>query len=115
MRNPITFAESHLMSSIQELFRPGHEYLFGFLFHHQEPRLLDSPPELLNESRDLSRGEQILIQIALDFWSGSGGSRINEILEHLDDENVIALIRAILRRREMDLYVTLEVEPPCLD
>ena len=85
------------------------------MFHHQELRLRDSPAALLKESRGYSRGERILIQIGLDFWSGSGGSRVHDIIEHLDDENIFAFIRAILLLRGVDLYASLQVEPPCLD
>jgi hypothetical protein len=109
-----TLAESHLLSSIQALLRHD-ERLFQFLFHHQERRLCDTPSELLSRARCFSRGERILIQIVLDFWSDSGSARISEIIEHLDDENLLAFIRAILRLREMDLYVTLIEEPPCFD
>lgn len=110
-----SFCESHLISSIQELFHPGNEHLGRFLFHHQEQRLTASPSELMLDAGAFSRGEQILIQIALDFWSGTGSARLHEILEKLDDENILAFIRAILRFREMDLYVTLDVEPSCFD
>lgn len=109
-----TLAETHLISSIQELFRHD-EHLRYFFFHHQELRLRDSPAELLDEARSYGMEDQILIQVGLDFWGGVGAARIHEIIEHFDDENIIAFIRAILRLREMDLYVTLEVEPPCLD
>ena len=109
-----TLAASHLISSTLELFRHD-EHLRYFFFHHQELRLRDTPRELLEESRIYSMEDQILIQVGLDFWGGAGASRIHEIIEHFGDENILAFIRAILRLREMDLYVTLEVEPPCLD
>ena len=108
------FAHSHLVSSILHLFC-NHEELVPFLFHHQKRELRASPTKLLKEARCLSRGERILIQIALDFWSDSGGARISDIVEHLDDENILTVIRGILRIREMDLYVTLTEENPCSD
>lgn len=111
---PSPLAESHLISSILVLFRHD-EHLRHFMFHHQELRLRDTPAALLKEARGFSRGERILIQIGLDFWSGKGSARLHDLIDHLDDENIIAFIRTILRLREMDLYVTLEVEPPCFD
>jgi hypothetical protein len=108
------FAQSHLISSILLLFR-NHEHLRPFVFHHQKRELRDTPSALLKEARCFSRGERILIQIALDFWSDSGNARISDIVEYLDDENVLAVIRAVLRIREMDLYVTLTEEGPCCD
>jgi hypothetical protein len=106
--------QSHLVSSILHLFF-NHEQLVPFLFHHQKRQLRATPPELLKEARCFSRGERILIQIALDFWSDSGSARISDIVEHLDDENLLLVIRAILRIREMDLYVTLTEESSCYD
>jgi hypothetical protein len=111
---PGSLLESHLFGSIRTLFR-GDERLTYFFFHHMTGTLRLPPDELLREARELSRGERILIQIALDFWSDSGKTRLPDILDHLDDENLLAVIRAILRKREMDLYVTLEEEPPCFD
>lgn len=107
-------AQSHLISSILTLF--SHDQgLREFFFHHQKLELRDSPEEFLKESGCFSRGERILVQIGLDFWNGSGGARISDIVDYLDNENVMAFIRAILRLREMDLYVTVEEEPPCFD
>jgi hypothetical protein len=107
-------AQCQLKSSIEVLFRYD-ERLCELLFHHKEPRLRATPEEILKESACLSRGERILVQIGLDFWSHSGGTRMSDIIEYLDDDNVMAFIRAIVRRREMDLYVTIEEEPPCFD
>jgi hypothetical protein len=109
-----SLAQSHLISSIQTLFRHD-ERLCKLMFHHQERRLRATPEEILKESRCLSRGERILVKIGLDLWSDSGSARVSDIVEHLDDDNVMAFIRAILRCREMDLYVTLEEEPSCFD
>jgi hypothetical protein len=109
-----SLAQSHLISSILVLFRHD-ERLRELLFHHQELQLRATPEEILKESRCFSRSERILIRIGLDFWSDSGNSRISDIVEYLDDDNVMAFIRAILKLREMDLYVSIEEEPPCFD
>ena len=95
---PSPLAESHLISSILVLFRHD-EHLRHFMFHHQELRLRDTPAALLKEARGFSRGERILIQIGLDFWSGKGSARLHDLIDHLDDENIIAFIRTILRLR----------------
>ena len=93
---------AHLISSIQILFRHD-ERLIYFLFSHKNPELRLCTGELLNEARDLSRGEYILIQAAIDFWNGTGGFRLGDALNVLDDENVLALVMAMLHQREIKL------------
>ena len=66
---------AHLISSIQILFRHD-ERLIYFLFSHKNSELRLCADELLREARDLSRGEYILIQAAIDFWNGAGGFRL---------------------------------------
>jgi len=97
------------ISSIQILFRHD-ERLCLFLFHHQERRLRATSTEILEEARGLTREDRILVQVGLDFWSGSGAARIPAVVGHLDDQRVMAFLRAVLRLREMDLYVTLTEE-----
>ena len=99
-----SLSDQRLISSIHELFRSDERLLY-FLFHHQMPQLRLSPIDLLKESQDLARGEKILIQIALDLWSGTGDVHLPRIIEGLDNENFIAFIRAILRLREIDLQL----------
>jgi hypothetical protein len=111
---PNSLLESHLFGSIRTLFRDD-ERLMHFFFHHMKGTLRLPPSELLCEARELSRGERILIQIALDFWSDSGKAKLPEIIDHLDDENLLAFVRAILRKRELDLYVTLHEDTSCFD
>jgi hypothetical protein len=107
-------AAIHTISSIQVLFRHD-ESLCHFLFHHQETRLSDSAQNLLEDSRVFGDKEQILIQIALDFWSNSGSASVFDIVYQLDNEELLAFMRAILRLREIDLYVDLVEEPRCFD
>lgn len=109
-----SLALDNRISSIQMLFRHD-ERLCQFLFHHQERRLRATSAEILEEARCLAREDRILVQVGLDFWSGSGAARIPAVVEHLDDEHVMAFLRAILRLREMDLYVTLTEEAPYCD
>jgi hypothetical protein len=48
-----------------------------------------------------SRQTYLLIQAALDFWNDEGHLRFGDALKSLDDENLLALIRAILYWREI--------------
>jgi hypothetical protein len=109
-----SLALDNRISSIQILFRHD-ERLCHFLFHHQELRLRATAAEILEEARLLAREERILVQLGLDFWSGSGAARLAAVVEHLDDERMMAFLRAVLRLREMDLYVTLTEEAPYCD
>ena len=60
------------------------------------------PGELLREARSLSRGEYILIQAALDLWNGEGGLKLIDAVNVLDDENLLSLVCAVLRFREIE-------------
>ena len=109
-----SLALANRISSIQILFRHD-ERLCRLLFHHQERRLRATAAEILQEARLLAREDRILVQVGLDFWSGSGAARIPAVVEHLDDKSLMAFLRAVLRLREMDLYVTLTEEAPYCD
>jgi hypothetical protein len=105
---------TNLFLSIHTLFRSD-EQLQLFLFHHQNRELRLAPDALLQEARSLCRGEKILIQIALDFWSESGGARLPEIIENLDHDNFIAFVRALLRIRGIDNDSFHALESECYD
>jgi hypothetical protein len=78
------------------------ERLLYFVFHHRERRLRETPDELIDEARAMSSGERILIQCAIDLWSGQGGAVLGEILAQLDDDCFLNLIRGLLQFREID-------------
>ena len=98
----MNFQQAHLISTIHTLFR-NDERLIYFFFSHKQPELRLSPGILLHEASCLSSGENILIQAAMDFWMGLGWFRLHDALNGLDDENIIALVRAILYSREIDV------------
>lgn len=62
-------------------------YLIDFMFDPEEPRLRQRPEDLLEESASFSSGEDLLVRVALDLWSGSGDAHVWELIEFLDDEN----------------------------
>jgi len=83
-----------LFEAVSRVFR-NHPYLLEFLFDPREPRLRLLSEELLERSRDFSSGEDLLIRVALDLWSGGGEARIWELLEYLDDENLFNVTSAL--------------------
>jgi hypothetical protein len=103
----MNFQQAHLIATIQTLFRHD-ERLSYFFFSHKRPELRLGPGELLQEARCLSSGENILIRAAMDFWLRCGDFRLHDALSGLDDENVMALVRAILYWREIDVHRLLD-------
>jgi hypothetical protein len=71
-----------------EILLSNHPQLLDFLFKKKEALLSSSPQSIKRKSRCFSSGEQILIQIALDIWSGSGKAKFLDIVNRLDIENI---------------------------
>ncbi len=65
-----------------------HPYLEDFFFDPKMAQLKASPLEILELSKSFSSGERLLIQVALDIWSGTGEAKLSEVLERLDEANV---------------------------
>lgn len=61
-----------------------HPKLIPFLFRPDRAELQGPPPELIQEARAFSSGEQLLVRIALDLWSDSGNATLWELLKWLD-------------------------------
>ena len=102
MKSHNNLADAHIIQSISVLF--GHdERLIEFFFHHKYPGPRLSSRELLNEAQDLRSCEWILMKVSLDFWDGSGGTTFNELIRILDEEQLTAVIRAILHFREISM------------
>ena len=89
-----TKTDDRLLSIIGHLCSQ-HLYLLDLLFDPNEPRLRRAPEELLEESVNLSSGEDLLVRVALDLWSGSGNARIWELVEVLDGGNFINVLKAL--------------------
>jgi hypothetical protein len=80
-----------------------HPKLLHFLFDRHEPCLRQDAETLLYEAGVLSTGEQILIQVALDLWSGEGGARLGEIVERLDPGTYFNLLAGLRHLRETEI------------
>jgi hypothetical protein len=80
-----------------------HPRILSFLFDRHEPCLRQDAETLLFDSGVFSGGEQILVQVALDLWSGEGGARLSDIVERLDPGNYFNLLAGLrhLRATEM--------------
>ena len=89
-----TKTDRRLFLAISQVFNK-HPYLLEFLFDSHEPRLRLIPDELLGESAYLSAGEDLLVRVALDLWSGSGHAHVWELIEILDDGNLLNVVRAL--------------------
>lgn len=81
-----------------------HQYLLNEFFDPEKPTLKNPPDIMLERLSSLSRGEYILIKVALDIWSESGGSSANDILNHLDDDNFYNVCLAFSKLRKVRLY-----------
>ena len=78
-------AERRMMGSLN-LIMHDHSKLLEFLFEPERPRLRQEPEILLSEASGFSRGEQILVRVALDLWCGAGSVQLWQMIERVDDE-----------------------------
>jgi hypothetical protein len=90
-----TESDGRLLSIIGHLCS-RHLYLLDFLFDPDEPKLRRSACELLEEAAVMSSGEDLLVRVALDLWSGSGNAHVWELFEILDEGNFINVLRALM-------------------
>ena len=80
----------------------NYPWLIDEIFHPTEASLRTSPQALL---RGRSSGEKVLIGTAVDVWNSGAGVKLTD-LEHLDNENLmnvfkaLALLRAPYQERE---------------
>jgi len=77
-----------------------HPDLMAWLFCEGQPELQASPEEILNRASALSADEGILIRLALDLWSGNGGTQVVD-LKRLDPGNFKSALAAIQHIRDV--------------
>lgn len=90
-------ADFVLLQAMEQLFG-RHPDLLPFVFNDTEPRLRRHPKVIMKEAEALSRGEDLLVRIALDLWNQSSGVGLFELIERLDSgnfQNVIAALRIV--------------------
>lgn len=85
---------------VVEMIFYKHPQLLELFFDKIHARLRYEPMEMLKVVGALSGGEQILVRIGMDIWSGSGNAKLWRILEILDDQSLNNVLNAlkILRR-----------------
>ena len=91
--------EEHRLSEIMYLLFKPYPQLEKFLFQSEVPRLNEPPNVLLDQAGCFSSGEQILIRVALDLWSGEGSTRLSDIIHRLDDSNFTNVMAGIVYSR----------------
>ena len=73
----------------------NHPKLLEFFFDPEKPRVRFEPMDMLKGAGCFSSGEQVLIRVALDVWSGSGNAKIWQLLEKLDHDNFSNVLKAL--------------------
>ena len=92
-------AEERRLADMMYLILNPYPNLEQFLFKTESPSLNQAPEELLTQIGSFSSGEQILIRVALDLWSGEGGTHLLDVINRLDDRNFTNVMAAILYLR----------------
>lgn len=70
--------------------------LLGFLLCDDKPRLKESIEDLLALSASCFSAQQdVMFRVAMDIWSGSGETRVWELIEFLDDERLRLVLEAL--------------------
>jgi hypothetical protein len=75
------------LGDVMELIFHNHPKLLEFLFCLEHAELQDEPEVLLRESGVFSSGEQILVRVGLDLWTGKVEVKLWDIIQRLDQEN----------------------------
>jgi hypothetical protein len=88
----------------------GHKALVGLLFNPKAPQLRDRPGVIRDDSWHLSHEEMLLVQAALDIWSGSGHLALWDCLETWDEENWIRFIAAVGVVKNIDLRAAVTLQ-----
>ncbi len=87
-------SDRHMYQAISLVFL-NHPELLDFFFEKKKPRIRFKPLEMRKAAAGFSSGEQILIRVALDMWSGSGNAKIWQMLETLDSGNLSNVLKAL--------------------
>lgn len=101
--------QSSLHSAIGILFS-NDEHWLDFFYFHKGGGLRLEPQELIAESRCFSRGEQLMIRVALDLWTDGSYVSLAEILNTLDFENLNRVLLAIMTVRDVSIEDIVDVD-----
>lgn len=96
------FETAHRIGTVHCVFRYQEEFVL-FFFHHMTSELRLPPDELRKDaSSSLNRTDRILVNVALDLWTGQRKTRLRDLLDVLEDDDLLGVIRGILYHREID-------------
>ena len=90
------------LAEVMNLIFKNHPEKLEFLFHPTSPELRDRPELLLQESRAFSGGEQILIRVGLDLWTGQVEVKLWDIIQRLDQSNYQNVLLGLRLLRPFD-------------
>jgi hypothetical protein len=93
-----TDSDRQLYKAISIVFL-NHPNLLEFLFEGEQPRIRLRGLEMRRAAICFSSGEQLLLRVALDMWSGSGNAKIWQLLETLDAGNFANVLNALVYLR----------------
>lgn len=81
----------------------NYPHLLDNFFEKDNPKIRQSPEQMLKWAAGFSSGEILLIKTALDIWSGSGNVYVWQLIELLDKDNFYFVLQAlaILRRNKL--------------
>ncbi len=71
--------------------------LLGFMFSKREARLNGSSEQILRAAGEFSTSEQVLIQVALDIWDGSGETKLMDIYQRLDWPHTVNILKTLAK------------------
>lgn len=93
--------DTHVFNSICILLKDN-PYLLEYLFSHKNAKLSASPDILIQEAGGLAHGEQILIKVAIDLWSGEGSASVGEVISVLSYNNMLNFLNALCHIRDIN-------------
>lgn len=100
--------QSRLCTAIGIVFGFEERWL-EFFYSHKIGELRASPQDLLTEARCFSRGEQIMIKVALDFWTDGHHASVSEMINSLDWESLSRVLLAIMTIRDVTAQDIIEI------
>ncbi len=95
-KDPVNTLHIHAIS----LLLSNDVRILDWLLSEDRTSLSSDPQSLLYESGVFSTGEQLLVQIALDLWDGSGHAKISEIICKLDSVRFKCFCLALVAFRQ---------------
>lgn len=96
------FEEAHRIATVHYVFRHQEE-LLNFFFHHMKTELRLPVDELRKDAHaSLNKIDRVLVNVALDLWTGENKTRLGDILNGLEYDELLGVMRGILHHCEID-------------